>query len=190
MRKTFVLRTEATLASENSSMRFGNDNTIVIPMAILENLYRYKGLPEKQRMATRFMEYISNISMEELLSKEGYRQKNGSYLRVVDNAKLDSEVDACQNSSQLDKRVYQVCLDLQREGEKIILISQNPVIRMKAKKLGINAEPFKDEIFPKPQDQYKGYIDVNTSKDTIDKLYKNKSIDVAEIYNYNDLIRR
>ena len=186
MRKTFVLRTEATLASENSSMRFGNDNTIVIPMAILENLYRYKGLPEKQRMATRFMEYIGNIPMEELLSKKGYQQKNGSYLRVVDNAKLDSEVDACQNSSQLDKRVYQVCLDLQREGEKIILISQNPVIRLKAKELGINSEPFKDEIFPKPKDQYKGYIDVITSNDTIDKLYKNKSIDVTEIYNYND----
>ncbi len=186
MRKTFVLRTEATLASEDSTMRFGNDNTIVIPMAILENLYRYKGLPEKQRMATKFMEYIGNIPMEELLSKEGHKQKNESLLRVVDNAKIDSNVDACQNLSQLDKRVYQVCLDLQREGETVILISQNPVIRMKAKKLGINSEPFKDEIFPKPKDQYKGYIDVKTSKDVIDKFFKEKSIDVADIYNYND----
>ena len=186
MRKTFVLRTEATLASEDSTMRFGDDNTIVIPMAILENLYRYKGLPEKQRMATKFMEYIGNIPMEELLSKEGHKQKNESILRVVDNVKIDSKVDACQNISQLDKRVYQVCLDLKNEGETVILISQNPVIRMKAKQLGINSEPFKDEIFPKPKDQYKGYIDVNTSKDVIDRFYQYKSIDVAEIYNYND----
>ena len=68
MKKTFVLRTEATLASTNPTLRFGNDNTIVIPMAILQNLYRYQGLPEKQRLAAKFIEYIDQIPEKELLS--------------------------------------------------------------------------------------------------------------------------
>ena len=46
MKKVFVLRTEALLASKDPTLRFGDDNTIVVPMAILQNLYRYKGVPE------------------------------------------------------------------------------------------------------------------------------------------------
>lgn len=80
MGKTFVLRTEATLASAFSTLRFGDDNTIVIPMAILQNLYRYKGVLEKQRLAAQFIEYIDSIPPKELLSRRGYKQKNGSYL--------------------------------------------------------------------------------------------------------------
>ena len=45
MKKVFVLRTEALLASKDPTLRFGDDNTIVVPMAILQNLYRYKGVP-------------------------------------------------------------------------------------------------------------------------------------------------
>lgn len=187
MRKTFVLRTEATLASENSTLRFGEDNTIVIPMAILENLYKYKGLPEKERMANKFIEYIGSIPMNELLSEEGHKQNNGSYLRVVDNSVIpNANIRKLQNISKLDERVYQVCLDLQNKGETVILISQSPIIRLKATKIGIVSEPFKDDIFPKPKDQYKGYIDVQTSKEVLDKLYTTGKIDVCEIYDYQN----
>ena len=56
MKKVFVLRTEALLASKDPTLRFGDDNTIVVPMAILQNLYCYKGVPEKMSMASRFVE--------------------------------------------------------------------------------------------------------------------------------------
>ena len=32
MKKVFVLRTEALLASKDPTLRFGDDNTIVVPM--------------------------------------------------------------------------------------------------------------------------------------------------------------
>ena len=61
MKKVFVLRTESLLASKNPTLRFGDDNTIVIPMAILQNLYRYNGVPEKKSLASQLIEYIDNI---------------------------------------------------------------------------------------------------------------------------------
>ena len=92
------------------------------------------------------------------------------------------------NLSLLDKRVFQVCLALQQEeNNQVILISQNPVIRMKAFHLGIKAEPFKDEIFPLSKDQYKGYITVETSKTEFDKFYREDSLPVKSIYQSNQI---
>ena len=185
MKKTFVLRTEATLASTNPTLRFGNDNTIVIPMAILQNLYRYQGLPEKQRLAAKFIEYIDQIPEKELLSEIGYRQQNGSYLRIVDNNPLTEEVENMVDFSRLDKRVYQVCLDLKKVGHpNVILISKNPTIRLKARQLGIEAQMFKDEIFPSPKDQYNGFVEISMSQTSLDKMYQNGEIPIKEVYQY------
>ena len=183
--KIFVLRTEAILASEDASVRFDGDNMVVIPMAILENLYRYEGLIEKKKLANSFCEYISNFDKKDLLSQKGARQRNGSAIRVVDNGYISDKIEAINNLTQLDKRVFQVCFDLQKEGNQVILISQSPVIRLKACKLGIKAEPFKDEIFPKPDDQYTGHVDVYTSITELNKLFKDGSISVKSIYDYN-----
>ena len=187
MEKCFVLRTEAILASTNPTLRFGGDNTIVIPMAILQNLYRYDGLPEKQKLAAQFIEYIDSLPTKELLFyKKGYKQKNGSYLRIVENKEeLDSSIQKLSDFSRLDKRVFQVCIDLQKkENRNVILISKNPSIRMKAVQLGIEAQMFKDEIFPPPKQQYKGFVNVSASQTVISKMYRNGEVSVKEIYQY------
>ena len=189
MEKTFVLRTGAVLSSVNSTLRFGGDNTIVIPMAILEKLYRYEGLAEKQRMASQVIEYISTLPMEKLLSEQGAVQKNGSTLRILDNQKgIDSEIESTNNLSFLDKRVFQVCKDLQKAGKpNVVLISQNPAIRMKAHNLGIRSEMFKDEIFPSPKEQYKGHINVFMSQTSLAKMFTEKEIPVEEVYQFNEI---
>lgn len=189
MEKTFVLRTEAILASVDATLRFGGDNTIVIPMAILQNLYRYRGMPEKQKLAAQFIDYIDTIPQAQLLSAKGYQQKNGSFLKVQDNSKtLDEKIVRMEDFSNLDKRVYQLCLDLRKQGcPNVILISKNPTIRLKACELGIEAQMFKDEIFPSPKEQYKGYLMVATSQTVLSKLYQEGGFSVKEIYQYEKM---
>lgn len=189
MRKTFVLRTGAIIASADTTLRFGTDNTIVIPLAVLQHLHAYNGIPEKKRIAALFLDYISSIPREQLLSREGFKQKNGSYLRVVDNKEpLDEKFDKLFDFSRMDKRVYQVCLDLMEEGNpNVILISKNPPIRLKAASFGINAETFKDELFPSPEEQYKGYINVYATQDSVDKMYNEGSIPINLIHMSDDI---
>ena len=185
--KVFVLRTEAILASEDAPIRFDGDNMVVIPMAILENLYRYDGLTEKKKIASDFCEYISSFNQKELLSQKGAKQQNGSMIRVVDNRHIYEKIENTNNLTQLDKRVFQVCLDLQEEEDQVILISQNPVIRIKAFELGIKAEPFKDEIFPKPEDQFTGHVNVYTSQTELNKLFREGYVPIKSMYDYNKI---
>ena len=188
MKKEFILRTEAVLSSEKATMAFGGDNDVTIPMAILENLYQYKGIPEKMVIANRVIDYIQDLDMAKISSSEGVKQSNGSILRVIDNTKIDKSIEDMNNLSTLDKRVFQVCIDRQKATRnQVILISQNPSIRIKAKMLGIESQPFKDEIFPLPKNQYTGKIEVFVSQTILDKFNREKSIKINDVYNYNQI---
>lgn len=191
MKKEFILRTEAVLSSEKATMAFGGDNDVTIPMCILENLYKYKGVPEKMVIADRVIDYIQDLDMSKISSDKGVKQKNGSILRIIDNDVIDEKIEKTNNLSLSDKRVFQVCLDRQKANAhkdiQVILISQNPSIRIKAKKLGIESQPFKDEIFPLPKDQYTGMIEVFASQTTLDKFNRDKSIKINDVYNYNQI---
>lgn len=188
MKKTFVLLTEATLSSEKSTLNFGSDNDIVVPLAVVERIYRYDKSPEKAKIASKFVDYISAFSMKDLLSSKGVKQSNGSSLRIVDCESISPEVNALHNMTELYKRAFQVCLDLAKSSKyPVVLISQNPSVRLKAEKLGIKSQEFKDEIFPLPRDQYKGRIEAFAAKSAIDKLYVDKSLPINAIYQYNNI---
>lgn len=188
MKKTFVLSTQATLSSEKATRSFGGDNDIVIPMAVVEKLYSYNELPEKVKVASKFIDYLGTFSMKDLISTKGVKQDNGSVLRVMDCKEISDKVMLIRGLSDFYKRIFQVCLDLSiSSNSQVILISQNPSVRMKAESLGIKSQPFKDEIFPAPEDQYKGRIEAYASRTVIDRFYKNKSISIKEVYQYNTI---
>jgi len=189
MKKTFVLLTEATLSSEKSTLNFGGDNNIVIPLAVVERIYQYDKSPEKAKIASKFVDYISTFPMKDLISNKGVKQSNGSYLRILDCGVISSQVNELHNVSDLYKRSFQVCLDLVESSKdsQVILISQNPSVRLKAQKLGIKSQEFKDEIFPLPRDQYKGRVSVFSTKSSIDKLYQERALSINAIYQYNKI---
>lgn len=189
MKKTFVLLTEATLSSEKATLNFGSDNDVVIPLAVVERIYQYDKSPEKAKIASKFVDYISSFSMKDLLSTKGVTQSNGSSLRIMDCSIISREVNALHNMTELYKRSFQVCLDLAKSSKAcpVVLISQNPSVRLKAQKLGITSQEFKDEIFPLPRDQYKGRLEVFAAKSGIDKLYKDRCLPINAIYQYNNI---
>ena len=75
MSKVFVLRTHALLSSRSSTLKFGNDNEIVIPLSVVDELRTLKQDSfEKGRIARELLEYINSFSTPKLMSKEGVLQ--------------------------------------------------------------------------------------------------------------------
>lgn len=172
MKKTFVLRLNPLLSSADSTLRFGEDNEIVIPMAVIDQLRSYQGKPEKKRIAGKILDYLESFDIKRLISPKGMKQKNGSTLRIVQNYH-DVEVKM-DDISEVDRRSFQVCLGLMKDKpkQKVILVSKNPVVRIKARSLGILAEDFRDDLFPLPKDQYSGKVEIYVSSDDIDFFYE------------------
>lgn len=173
MTKYFVLRPHALLSSYDSTIRFGEDNVVVVPLAVIDEITDMKDLSiEKDKIKRRVLEYISSFDYEELTTT-GVRQANGSTLMVATNYH-DVEINL-QHVNQFQQRTLQICLGLQKDTKKeVVLVTNNIGLQLKAKSIGIRAEKFKDEIFPVVEQQYTGRIEIHVSRECIDNMYNSQ----------------
>ncbi len=180
MTKYFVLRPHAVLSSYDSLQRFGEDNVVIVPMAVIDEINSFKDLSlEKEKIRRKVLRYLRSALSEGVLTDTGYQQENGSILKIVTNYN-DCKIDI-PNVTEYQRRTLQVCKGLQNEGHKVTLVTNNVALQIKAYKIGINAEEFKDEIFPVLEEQYTGRIEIEVSPDVINKMYSEHSVDIVEI---------
>lgn len=191
MTKYFVLRPHALLSSEDSLQKFGEDNVVVVPLAVIDEIQSWKNLKrEKAKVRGAILKYLRHAAINGALTKKGFVQANGSILRIEVNCK-DVHIDAT-NLTEFQSRTLKVCKKLQEQIEKeggkpdkkVILITNNTALQIKAFTLGINAEYFRDEIFPELAQQYKGTIELDVCEEIIDKIYSNRKIKISEIFGH------
>lgn len=90
MTKTFVLRPNALLSSANSTQKFGDDNIVVIPRSVLDEVQTRRNMSnEKAKVRRRILEYIRSFDYNELTST-GVRQSNGSILKICKITRISS----------------------------------------------------------------------------------------------------
>lgn len=169
--KYFVLRPHAILSSYDSLKRFGDDNVVVLPMAVVDEINAMKDLsPEKSKIRKHVLRYIKSLMDKGVTSEEGYKQEEGGIIRVVSNY-TDVKVEL-PNISEFQKRTLQVCLGLQTSHmhNKVILVTNNIGLQINAHTLGINAEEFKDDIFPILEEQYTGRVDIELTAELASKV--------------------
>ena len=185
MTKTFVLRPNALLSSANSTLKFGSENVVVIPLSVLDEINQMKNLSlEKAKIRREIFEYIRRFNFKEL-SYGGVKQENGSLLKVVKNFK-DVSLGKWDDDSMLtsfQKRTLKVCTGLKKENANVvILVTNNPCLQMVAEDIGVKAENFKDETFPRLQEQYTGRLTIHdVSEESIDSFFANDGIRIHEI---------
>ena len=188
MRKHFVLSAGTVVAKRNVTQSFGNDNTVIITMATLDKLHSeyLSKQNERAKIAREFMAFLGTYSFKEL--REGIVQPNGSCLKVVTDYKreVNKKVGELKNT---EARMLQTCLGLQEslpEGEQLILVSKNPLLRMKAQMAGIQAQSFRDELLPELREQYTGRAEVHVTDNIVTDFYANKKIGVEEVFDESE----
>lgn len=165
-RKFFILGLQSLISSTDSTLRFGNDNTIVIPFPEgIDELHKLSiHFNEKGRVAKKLLEYFSTFKIEALLSEKGVIQENGSYLKFEKGYRDVSVPENLGNISRFEKRRIEIALGMKKKGINAIIISKNPAFRMKLNDIKLAAQPFKDDIFPPLNEQYTGRVNCKMSE--------------------------
>lgn len=181
MRKTFVLDTNVLLHSAQSLESF-KDNVVVLPMAVIEELDKFKkDQDELGRNARQVIRRLDVLRKKGSLS-QGVPLDNGNgkaegLLKIItgkghiENRELDMDMP--------DNRILRVAYHLHREGENVILISKDINLRLKADALGIQVMDFEkqkvnvDELFT-------GYREINVPAGAVDLFYQSKSMILPE----------
>jgi PhoH-like ATPase len=178
--KTFVLDTNVLLHNAESIESF-DDNTVVLPMQVIEELDTFKRQnDELGRSARQVIRRLDKLRSRGSLGK-GVPIGNGGHLRIVSDHALP-DLQALSEDVP-DNRILRVAYVLHRGGDRVIFVSKDINARIKADALGVRAMDFEKEKV-NFDELYTGYAERVVTKKTIDAFFKNTHIESTSLGGY------
>ena len=186
MKKTYVLDTNVLLSDPNSLSAF-DDNDVIVPMAVLEELDRQKSRQDEVgRNARQVSRTLDDMRSSGSLIT-GVKLKSGGMLKVVTiDPSCTHELPIELEAQKVDNMIIALMLKLTEKSKNLdvkpcILVSKDINVRIKCDSLGIKCEDYlKMRVASDPQKFYRGVEVIDVSDETIDEFYKTRRIDVVD----------
>lgn len=173
MVKTYVVDTNVLIQSPNAIESF-EENDVVIPIVVIEELDSLKNAEGEKganaRSAIRLFEKYRQTG--DLL--KGINMPNGGSLRVEKNF-VDVELPEDFPGSKNDNRILKVCKGLKDKNKrkKVILVTKDILLRIKAQILDVQAEDYTTEQVANEYSQYIGRCTCYAEEEAFKELKKN-----------------
>lgn len=184
-KKLFVLDTSVILYNHSALSSF-EDNDVVIPITVLEELDQFKkGNDTKNFEAREFTRLLDSLSVSGSLQDwVPIHNTLGGMVRVVMNK--PNGLDAIQvfGEDKPDHRILNTALTLTRDypDRKVVLVSKDINLRLKAKSLNLFAEDFETGKIKNIDDLYTGKTHkTDAPTQAIEKLYHFGFCDIEEL---------
>ena len=186
MKKTYVLDTNVLLHDPNALLRF-EDNDVVLPITVIEELDRFKKRPEETgRNAGQTSRMLDGLRQKGSLIN-GIELKGGGRLRValcrqesLDN--LPAELYSGGGGDGGDNAILAVALETkQRCDAPVIMVSKDTNMRIKADTLGLTAEDYETDKID-VDDLYTGIGEVFVSAEQMSALFQaDTAVDIPQL---------
>jgi PhoH-like ATPase len=166
MQKTFVLDTNVLLHNSNCIESFA-DNSVVLPMAVIEELDKFKA--NNDELGRNARQVIRRLDRLRKLGRlgQGVPMENGGSLRIVTDRDLPRDAGLAEGI--IDNKIIRVAQHLKQTGQRVIFVSKDINARLKSDALGIETMDFEkqkvnyDELFT-------GYRKVAVSRKQLDEF--------------------
>lgn len=174
--KSFVLDTNVILHDPTCINHF-QENNIVIPLSVIEELDHFKrGNQVINLNAREFARRLDSITGNEIFNGGVSLGRGKGKVRVVITKGLSKEIHDVFREDNVDHRVLSAAFETSRnmkDKSKVIVVSKDVNLRMKAKALGILAEDYTTDQVTNVEELYSGKETVeNFDDDIIQKLYQ------------------
>lgn len=184
-KKIFVLDTSVILYNHNAINNF-DDNDVAIPITVLEELDNFKkGNDTKNFEAREFIRFLDSISGKTTMTR--WRRLNGpekGRFRVIMNEKSKKDARGVFGEDKPDHRILNAALKLKEDylDKKVILVSKDINLRLKAKALNLQAEDFETGKIKNIDNLYTGkQVISKVDHKLIEKLYSEGFFELEEI---------
>jgi PhoH-like ATPase len=183
--KIFVLDTSVILYNHSSILNF-EDNDVAIPITVLEELDQFKkGNDTKNFEAREFTRILDRLSSSSSLQDwVPLGNAKGGRIKVVMNKPNGLDATVIFGEDKPDHRILNSALFLSRENpeRKVILVSKDINLRLKAKSLNIAAEDFETGKVKNLDELYAGKGEItNVDSAVIELLYDVGYCDISDL---------
>jgi PhoH-like ATPase len=180
MRKLFVLDTSVLLFDHNSIINF-QDNDIAIPIVVLEELDNFKiGNDTKNFEARNVIRFLDRISESRKINQWIPLGEDLGRLKIVmDQNTKNIDAEEIYGAGKNDHKIINTAINLMqsRKNTKVILVSKDINLRLKAKALGLAAEDYETGKVKNIEDISEGYMTISDlSADIIRDIYQKKCV--------------
>lgn len=175
-RKIFVLDTSVIIYEHNSILNF-DEHDIGIPITVLEELDNFKkGNDTKNFEAREFIRLIDKLAKDQMLQNwNPINGKGKGNFKVLMETHSAIDANKVFNEEKPDHRILNAALQLQKEEKqkKVILVSKDVNLRLKAKALGLIAEDYTTGKVQNISSLYSGKTIIeNVDPEMINLLYE------------------
>ena len=143
-RKLFVIDTNVVLHDSTCIHQF-EDNDIVVPISVLEELDHFKrGNEQLHFNAREFLRQLDELSNQKSTDDSDLQDQKQGKVKVVVNHNWHPDVEAAFQEDCPDHRILNCAYKLSKNNSKqhTVLISKDTNMRLKARSLGITAEDY------------------------------------------------
>jgi PhoH-like ATPase len=168
--KYFILDTNVLLHNPGALYSFA-DNTVVIPITVIEELDNFKSSSDKKGMhARQVLREIDALIKKGALEK-GARLENGGRLRIgflPGEYLLPSDMDR----NLADNKILSVALDFQKNSQdQVFFISKDVNARIKAYALGLKTGDYEKQKV-EYRSLYAGWRELEVPEELLGRLYQ------------------
>lgn len=158
-RKIFVLDTSVIIYNHNAINTF-EDNDVAIPITVFEELDNFKkGNDTKNFEAREFIRFMDKVSGKTTM--KNWRRLDGpdkGRFKVLMDEKSELDATRIFGDNKPDHRILNAALKLSEDnpGTKVILVSKDVNLRLKAKSLSLLAEDYETGKIKDVESLYSG----------------------------------
>lgn len=170
--KIFVLDTNVLIHDPDAFLSFKNSE-VVIPITVIEELDGFKRANDERGRAARAISRNLNALRNGGKLSEGVKLANGSILKIILGSESEKHLPFA--ASLADNRILSIVLDVRsrKKDEKVVFITKDINLRIKAEVLGIDAQDYEKEKV-RVEDLYNGWQEVEVPDANIDAFYAGK----------------
>ncbi len=178
LKKIFVLDTSVILHDHNSIMNF-DEHDVAIPITVLEELDNFKiGNDTKNFACREFIRTLDKLSKNQSLAEWvplNGSDKKGKFKIVMNNVVTGFDAEEIFGHNKNDHKIINAALTLKElePKRKVILVSKDINLRLKAKSLDLAAEDYETGKINTDTSEFSGQLVVdNVAPEIIQELYK------------------
>ncbi len=187
MNKIYVLDTNVLLQDPYSIFSF-EDNEVVIPAVVLEEVdSKKRNMDEVGRNARQVSKLIDSLRQAGKLHEQIPLHTGGTLRIELNHNKFFQQLQEIFVEKTNDNRILAVAKNLSLEqqakehGKKVILVSKDTLVRVKADALNVNAEDFLNDRVVESDHLYSGFTEVFIPEELRNRYYETGELPVNEV---------
>ncbi|MFC9996633.1 PhoH family protein [Nocardia sp. NPDC127526] len=176
--KTFVVDTSVLLSDPWALTRFG-EHHVVLPLVVIGELEAKRHHHELGWFAREALRMLDDMRLAHgRLDQEVPVGTQGGTLQVELNHTDPNVLPVGFRTDSNDSRILACALNMAAEGRRVVLVSKDIPLRVKASAVGLEADEYHAQDVV--TSGWTGMVELDVAAETVDKLYSESVIDLDE----------